>query len=120
MWLANDGNYYEGVFSTPPRYCEVADGFKGRWFTPWAKARYVETYYLERIVGKITNQTTVPIGDAILSTYDTCIGSETCEEFVDILSLNGEHIDLVDRLFTPNNPGIHMGLAGVEIVSCPY
>jgi NAD+ synthase (glutamine-hydrolysing) len=81
MWLAGDGNYYEG-----------------RWFTPWAKARYVEEYYLERIVGNITGQTTVPIGDAILSTYDSCIGAETCEE-----------------LFTPNNPGIHMGLAGVEI-----
>lgn len=70
----------------------------GRWFTPWAKPRYVETYYLERSVGEITGQTTVPIGDAVLSTIDTCIGAETCEE-----------------LFTPNNPGIMMGLAGVEI-----
>jgi NAD+ synthase (glutamine-hydrolysing) len=65
MWLADDGNYYEG-----------------RWFTRWSKARYVEEYYLERIVGSITGQATVPIGDAILSTYDTCIGAEsksTCE-----------------------------------------
>lgn len=81
MWLAGDGNYYEG-----------------RWFTPWAKARYTEDYSLERIVGEITGQTTVPIGDALLSTFDTCIGAETCEE-----------------LFTPSNPGIGMGLAGVEI-----
>lgn len=58
----------------------------------------MEDYYLERSVGEITGQTTVPIGDAILSTFDTAIGAETCEE-----------------LFTPNNPGIHMGLAGVEI-----
>ncbi|KAH8603085.1 glutamine-dependent NAD(+) synthetase [Bisporella sp. PMI_857] len=81
LFLADDGNYREG-----------------RWFTPWAKARYVEDYYLERIVGEITGQKTVPFGDAVLSTYDTCVGAETCEE-----------------LFTPNNPGIHMGLNGVEI-----
>ncbi|OAX81982.1 hypothetical protein ACJ72_03673 [Emergomyces africanus] len=81
MWLAGDANYYEY-----------------RWFTPWAKPRYVEDYYLERIVGDITGQTTVPIGDAVISTYDSAIGIETCEE-----------------LFTPSNPGIHMGLNGVEI-----
>ena len=75
-----------------------ADLVSGRWFTPWTKQRYVETYYLERTVGEITGQTTVPIGDAVVSTIDTCIGAETCEE-----------------LFTPNNPGIMMGLAGVEI-----
>ncbi|KAK2769449.1 glutamine-dependent NAD(+) synthetase [Emmonsiellopsis sp. PD_33] len=81
MWLAGDANYYEY-----------------RWFTPWAKPRYVEDYYLERIVGDITGQATVPIGDAVISTYDSAIGIETCEE-----------------LFTPSNPGIHMGLDGVEI-----
>ncbi|KAI6244592.1 Glutamine-dependent NAD(+) synthetase [Erysiphe necator] len=81
LWLADDGNYREG-----------------RWFTPWSKPKHVEEYYLERSVREITGQTTVPIGDAILSTFDTCIGAETCEE-----------------LFTPDNPGIHMGLNGVEI-----
>ncbi|EEH48540.2 glutamine-dependent NAD(+) synthetase [Paracoccidioides brasiliensis Pb18] len=81
MWLAGDANYYEY-----------------RWFTPWAKPRHVEEYHLERIVGNITGQATVPIGDAVISTYDSAIGIETCEE-----------------LFTPSNPGIHMGLNGVEI-----
>lgn len=81
MWLADDGNYREG-----------------RWFTPWFKAKYYEDYFLERIVGDITGQKTVPFGDVVLSTIDTCVGAETCEE-----------------LFTPNNPGIHMGLNGVEI-----
>ncbi|PGH02600.1 hypothetical protein AJ79_07604 [Helicocarpus griseus UAMH5409] len=81
MWLAGDANYYEY-----------------RWFTPWAKPRYVEDYYLERIVGEITGQSIVPIGDAVISTRDSAIGIETCEE-----------------LFTPSNPGIHMGLNGVEI-----
>jgi predicted amidohydrolase len=78
--------------------CLDLNYYEYRWFTPWAKPRYVEEYYLERIVGDITGQTTVPIGDAVLSTRDTAIGIETCEE-----------------LFTPSNPGIHMGLNGVEI-----
>lgn len=43
-------------------------------------------------------QTTVPFGDAVVSTRDTCIGVEMCEE-----------------LFTPNAPHIDMGLDGVEI-----
>lgn len=81
LLLADDGNYRES-----------------RWFTPWHKSKHVEEYYLERSVREITGQNTVPIGDAVLSTFDTCIGAETCEE-----------------LFTPNNPGIHMGLNGVEI-----
>ena len=97
MWLAGDGNYYEGMPFEEKQYMD-ANTIPGRWFTPWAKPRYVETYYLERTVGEITGQKTVPIGDAVLSTIDTCIGAETCEE-----------------LFTPNNPGIMMGLAGVEI-----
>ncbi|KJE97873.1 hypothetical protein CAOG_009140 [Capsaspora owczarzaki ATCC 30864] len=46
--------------------------------------------------GKIT----VPFGDAVVSTLDTCVGVETCEE-----------------LFTPNSPHIQMGLDGVEIIT---
>ncbi|KAB0401092.1 hypothetical protein E2I00_019559, partial [Balaenoptera physalus] len=41
---------------------------------------------------------TVPFGDAVLSTRDTCIGSEVCEE-----------------LWTPRSPHVDMGLDGVEI-----
>ncbi|MCJ1246375.1 glutamine-dependent NAD(+) synthetase [Trapelia coarctata] len=80
--LANDGNYREM-----------------RYFTPWQReSRYVETYYLESIVGNITGQKTVPFGDAVISTHDTCIGAETCEE-----------------LFTTRSPHIDMSLDGVEI-----
>uniref|UniRef100_A0A4W2BYU2 Glutamine-dependent NAD(+) synthetase n=1 Tax=Bos indicus x Bos taurus TaxID=30522 RepID=A0A4W2BYU2_BOBOX len=43
-------------------------------------------------------QETVPFGDAVLSTWDTCIGSEVCEE-----------------LWTPHSPHVDMGLDGVEI-----
>lgn len=40
----------------------------------------------------------MPFGDCVISTLDTCIGCETCEE-----------------LFTPASPHIPMGLDGVEI-----
>ncbi|KAJ5908563.1 hypothetical protein N7495_001245 [Penicillium taxi] len=83
MWLANDGNYREN-----------------RHFTPWQRPQEVEDYYLESIVGNITGQYKVPFGDAVISTRDTCLGLETCEE-----------------LFTPNGPHIPYGLAGVEIIS---
>ncbi|CBF74102.1 hypothetical protein AN8203.2 [Aspergillus nidulans FGSC A4] len=71
-----------------------------RHFTPWQRPREVEDYYLEQIVGKITGQYKVPFGDAVISTRDTCLGLETCEE-----------------LFTPNGPHIPYSLAGVEIIS---
>ncbi|TRX97566.1 hypothetical protein FHL15_001321 [Xylaria flabelliformis] len=70
MSLANDGLYREA-----------------RHFTAWVKPMQTETYYLEEVIEKVTGQRTVPIGDAILSTRDTAIGCETCEE-----------------MFTPRNP----------------
>ncbi|KAG8884093.1 glutamine-dependent NAD(+) synthetase [Tulasnella sp. 332] len=81
MWLANDGNYREL-----------------RYFTPWMKHRQTEDHYLPRIIQSTTGQTKVPFGDAVVSTADTCIGVELCEE-----------------LFTPASPHILMGLDGVEI-----
>ncbi|KAI5478009.1 hypothetical protein MNV49_005701 [Pseudohyphozyma bogoriensis] len=81
MWLANDGNYRET-----------------RWFTPWMKHRQTEEFYLPSIISDITGQSTVKFGDAVVSTKDTCIGVEMCEE-----------------LFTPGAPHIDMGLDGVEI-----
>lgn len=83
LWLANDGNYREM-----------------RFFTPWQRARYVETYVLPRMIQKITGQVTVDFGDAVISTLDTVIGAETCEE-----------------LFTPQSPHIGMSLDGVEIIT---
>ncbi|KAJ7890630.1 hypothetical protein B0H14DRAFT_2690144 [Mycena olivaceomarginata] len=81
MWLANDGNYREL-----------------RYFTPWSKHRQWEDHYLPRIIQVVTGQTKVTFGDAVISTQDTCIGVELCEE-----------------LFTPASPHILMGLDGVEI-----
>ncbi|TPX32426.1 NAD+ synthase (glutamine-hydrolysing) [Synchytrium microbalum] len=81
MFMANDGNYREM-----------------RWFTPWAKSKFVEDHYLPRMVEEVTGQTTVPFGDGVVATKDTVVGTELCEE-----------------LFTPNSPHIHMSLDGVEI-----
>ncbi|KAJ8662222.1 NAD+ synthetase [Lichtheimia ornata] len=80
IFLANDGNYREL-----------------RFFTPWVPKK-IENYYLPRMIQEITKQFTVPFGDTVVSTLDTCIGCETCEE-----------------LFTPQSPHISMGLDGVEI-----
>lgn len=81
--LANDGNYREM-----------------RYFSPWKGERIVENYYLPRIAHKLTGKTKVPIGDALISTLDSCLGTETCEE-----------------LFTPISPGLGAGLDGCEIFS---
>lgn len=59
-----------------------------------------ETYYLEDIMGRVTGQKVVDIGDGIVSTVDSAIGTETCEE-----------------LFVPNNPSIGQGLNGAEVIS---
>ncbi|ELW71942.1 glutamine-dependent NAD(+) synthetase isoform X2 [Tupaia chinensis] len=83
MALANEGNYREL-----------------RWFTPWSRSRQTEEYFLPRMLQDLTGQETVPFGDAVLATPDTCIGSEICEE-----------------LWTPHSPHVDMGLDGVEIIT---
>ncbi|XP_054627131.1 glutamine-dependent NAD(+) synthetase isoform X3 [Dunckerocampus dactyliophorus] len=79
--MANHGNYREM-----------------RWFSPWTKLRKVEEYFLPRMIQLVTGQDTVPFGDCVLSTKDTCIGTEMCEE-----------------LWHPTSPHIQMGLDGIEI-----
>ncbi|KAK3533658.1 hypothetical protein QTP70_024032 [Hemibagrus guttatus] len=69
-----------------------------RWFSPWSKPRCVEEYFLPRMIQDVTGQVTVPFGDAVLSTKDTCIGSEICAE-----------------LWNPRSPHVDMGLDGIEI-----
>ncbi|KAJ3260780.1 glutamine-dependent NAD(+) synthetase [Boothiomyces macroporosus] len=62
-FLANDGNYREM-----------------RWFTPWMKPNVVEEFKLPSVIRQIIGQETVPIGDGIISTANTSIGTELCEE----------------------------------------
>lgn len=82
LYLANDGNFREM-----------------RFFTPWNRPKYVERYKLPPKFRELqAGDGTVPIGDVVIDTLDTCFAAETCEE-----------------LFTPDSPHIDMGLDGVEI-----
>lgn len=81
MILCDDGNYRET-----------------RWFTAWTKHRQTEEYFLPRMVYEVTQQRTVPFGDAVISTLDTCIGFEICEE-----------------LWNPCSSHISQSLDGIEI-----
>ncbi|KAI1136372.1 putative glutamine dependent NAD+ synthetase [Hypoxylon sp. FL0543] len=83
LYLAGDGNYREQ-----------------RFFTPWLRPQYCEDYYLPRMLWKLQGSNKVRIGDAVISTPDTTIGCETCEE-----------------LFTPDSPHNHMSLNGVEVIT---
>ena len=56
-------------------------------------------YFDHSIMMRLTNTNTVPIGDAIVRTLDTAVGSETREE-----------------LFAPLNPSTYQSLNGVEII----
>jgi hypothetical protein len=84
MWLANDGNYREL-----------------RFFTPWMKHRQWEDHFLPRIIQAVTKQVKVPFGDAVISTIDTCIGVELCEELFTparylMEALSRFHFQLID------------------------
>lgn len=52
------------------------------------------------MISQITGQSVVPFGDAVISTKDTCIGFEICEE-----------------LWNPSSNHIPMSLDGVEIIA---
>lgn len=82
MMMCDDGNYRET-----------------RWFSAWTKQRTVEDFYLPRIISSVTGQITVPFGDGVISTRETCIGFEICEE-----------------LWNPRSTHIDLSLAGVEIM----
>lgn len=72
---------YRKIFLILPKMNLANDGLyrETRHFTAWSKKMEVEDYYLEEIVRNVTGQRTVKIGDAVLSTLDTCVGCETCE-----------------------------------------
>lgn len=60
--------------------------------------RQTEEFMLPKLISDITGQTTVPFGDAVISTRDTTFGTETCAE-----------------LFGLQSPHTSMALDGVEI-----
>ncbi|KAL0767185.1 hypothetical protein CaCOL14_010756 [Colletotrichum acutatum] len=92
---------YKHIYFIRPKQSLANDGLyrEARHFTAWTKLREVETYYLEAVAAAVTGQKTVPIGDLILSTLDTAVSCETCEE-----------------MFSPLNPSTFLGLNGAEII----
>ena len=49
------------------------------------------------MIAEITGQDTVPFGDGVISTLDTCVGSEICEE---LFSVDGPHISMASVSYT--------------------
>ncbi|KDN62121.1 putative glutamine-dependent NAD(+) synthetase [Colletotrichum sublineola] len=92
---------YKHIYLIRPKQSLANDGLyrEARHFSAWTKLREVETYYLEAAAVEVTGQKTVPIGDLILSTLDTAVSCETCEE-----------------MFSPLNPSTFLGLNGAEII----
>lgn len=91
-----------------------------RYFTPWQRLGEVEDYYLEQIVGNITGQYKVPFGDAVISTRDTCLGLETCEELFTpngyvLCHYHGQESLLIPSLTSPHIP---YGLGGKIVSFC--
>ncbi|KAF7987262.1 hypothetical protein HCN44_003024 [Aphidius gifuensis] len=80
--------------------CDTHMYRESRWFSAWTKEKTVEDYLLPDIITQITNQRFVQIGDAVITTRDTCIGFEICEE-----------------LWHPSSNNIPMSLDGVEIIT---
>jgi len=78
--------------------CDEGNYRETRWFTAWTRQCDTEEFYLPRIIQNICDQSTTVFGDAVISTVDTCLGFEICEE-----------------LWNPKSPHIDMGLDGVEI-----
>lgn len=79
--------------------CDDGNYREGRWFSTWKKLKQTEDFHLPRMISAVTGQKVVPFGDAVLSTKDTCIGFEICEE---LWNLRSTHIE--------------MALDGVEII----
>mmetsp|Transcript_32491 Transcript_32491/g.56170 ORF Transcript_32491/g.56170 Transcript_32491/m.56170 type:complete len:702 (-) Transcript_32491:49-2154(-) len=84
--LADDGNYRES-----------------RWFKPWTNGNILLDYVLPEEITRLTGQTTVPFGVALLRSVEGfLIGLENCEE-----------------LWSPNNLSTRMYLQGAHVVLNP-
>lgn len=80
--LCNDGNYRQVFWQIkwPDSWpAKLMLWREMRFFTPWGRPRHVEDYYLPRIMRDLQGTSKVPMGDAVISTPDTCFGMETCE-----------------------------------------
>jgi NAD+ synthase (glutamine-hydrolysing) len=100
--MANDGNVrsiylklygrQRLILNLPFQHREL------RYFQPF-QPHQVETFRLPEMFHEIQGSEECPIGDAIISTRDTMLGFETCEE-----------------MWTPRAPHLDLSLAGCEII----
>ena len=90
------------IVTIRPKMCLADDGNyrESRWFTAWNRGFTVTDFVLPKNVRDLTGQRTTKFGVCAISLNDTTLGAETCEE-----------------LFTPENPGIFLGLGGAEILA---
>ncbi|TDG39003.1 hypothetical protein AWZ03_014575 [Drosophila navojoa] len=58
----------------PMAMCDDGNYRESRWFTAWTKAQKTEEYLLPHLIKEHTGQETVPFGDAVIATPETCIG----------------------------------------------
>ncbi|CAO2655649.1 Nn.00g044520.m01.CDS01 [Neocucurbitaria sp. VM-36] len=137
MWLAQDGNCNMGVCSRlfgtfnflaslvekmniRPYPCPGASANlwtlqdrEMRYFTPW-QTDEVDEYRLPELFHKLQGAETCPIGNAIVSTKDSSIGLETCQELFEplaphnLLTLNGAEI-------ITNSSGSHHSLRKLDV-----
>ena len=54
------------TYTSPPFF--FVSPLKARFFTPWKKDRVVEQFMLSKALKAATGQTTVPLGDGVVST----------------------------------------------------
>ncbi|XP_043225534.1 glutamine-dependent NAD(+) synthetase-like [Amphibalanus amphitrite] len=95
--------------------CDTGNYRETRWFTAWTKHRETEPHHLPRMIAAITEQRTVPIGDALLATRDTCVGYEICEE---LWSADSSHVaqTLDGAELIVNSSGSHFELRKAYVV----
>lgn len=63
------------------------------------------------MISEVTGQDTVPFGDGVIATKDTCIGSEICQE---LYSVNSNHMQLDGVEIITNASGSHHELRKLD------
>lgn len=97
--------------------CDDDNYRESRWFTAWRKIRETEEHHLPRMIAAVTGQTVVPIGDAVISTRDTCIGNASITNKINrITRYSFQGFEVCEELWNPQSSHVAMGLDGVEII----
>lgn len=97
--------------------CDDGNYRESRWFSSWKKEKQIESHYLPRIITKITGQTEVAFGDAVISTKDTCIGNKLTTTIYITTYINFcLGFEICEELWFAKSTHIDLSLDGVEII----